>query len=108
MQKKIIELINSDLNDNGRAKLSLTYFSSHFHCSGSTIRRRLQDEGVIFRELIRDYRSSYAFSKLRSTDLSAAEVGFRLGYANASDFYRAFKIWTGMTVNQFRERKELD
>ena len=70
-----------------------------------TLHRRLRDEGTSFQKL-KDYcRRDAAIELLRDDKNTGATVADYLGFSDPSTFYRAFKKWTGMTPQQFKERK---
>ncbi len=45
-----------------------------------------------------------ACSYLRQDGRSVTEVTFLLGFADTSNFTRAFKRWTGVSPTEFRQR----
>lgn len=76
--------------------------ASKLHTSSRSLRRHLQFEGVSYQELINEFRCDLAKEYLKSSYLSAQEIGFLLGYQDPKAFVRAFKSWTGLTVSQYR------
>ena len=40
---------------------------------------------------------------LRYTNQSVSEIAYELGYADLSNFSRAFRKWTGKSASEFRE-----
>jgi AraC-like DNA-binding protein len=40
---------------------------------------------------------------LQNTNLPTAEIAFLLGFEEPNSFFRAFRSWTGMTPEQFRQ-----
>ncbi|MFO0629672.1 MAG: AraC family transcriptional regulator ligand-binding domain-containing protein [Polyangiales bacterium] len=70
--------------------------------SGRTLHRRLGEEGTGFARLVDDVRRARAHALLEDARLSAAEVAFVLGYAEAGAFFRAFRRWTGTTPQAWR------
>ncbi len=70
--------------------------------STRTLHRRLQGEGTTFQRVLDTTREALARHYLANPDLSAAEISFLLGYADASSFYRAFHDWTGSTPERVR------
>ncbi len=72
------------------------------HTSTRSLRRHLQMEGVSYQELINEFRCDLAKEYLKSSYLSNQEIGFLLGYQDPKAFLRAFKVWTGLTVSQYR------
>ncbi len=68
-----------------------------------TIRRRLDEQGTSYRELLDETRSELARSYIRDRRMPLAEVAFMLGFTDPSAFHRAFKRWTGTTPKSFRD-----
>jgi AraC-like DNA-binding protein len=73
--------------------------------SERTLRRRLAEEGLTYALLVNDQRKEGSLAMLRSRELTIDNVASRLGYANAANFTRAFRQWTGMTPTEYRRRK---
>lgn len=71
--------------------------------SKRTLARRLEAESSSFRELKDQLLVSLATDYLRDTTLSVEAVAGLLNYHDGSSFRRAFKRWTNMTPQQFRE-----
>ena len=68
-----------------------------------TLARRLEAERSSFRELKDQLLVSLATDYLRDTTLTVEAVAGLLNYHDGSSFRRAFKRWTHMTPQQFRE-----
>lgn len=69
-----------------------------------TLRRRLEESGTTFRDLLDATRAELARSYVRDARMPLAEVAFMLGFSEPSAFHRAFKRWTSMTPAAFRAR----
>ncbi|MGW5113473.1 AraC family transcriptional regulator [Nocardia sp. NPDC004123] len=65
-----------------------------------TLRRRLDEEGTSYRELVDETRQMLA-EELLSIGATVEDVAGRLGYADASGFTHAFTRWTGTTPGRF-------
>jgi AraC-like DNA-binding protein len=74
------------------------------HMSRRTMSRRLQRDGTSFGEEVDSARRELAFVYLNEPETSLKEVAFRLGFAHAESFHRAFKRWTGETPVAHRKR----
>jgi AraC-like DNA-binding protein len=77
--------------------------ASQLGLGARTLQRRLRAEGSTFQALVDDVRREYAEAYLRDPSLSIAEIGFLLGFADPSNFHRAFRRWTGRTPAALRE-----
>lgn len=62
-----------------------------------TLQRRLDDHGVVFRDLVQEVRRELAERYLAERSANLTEVAFLLGYSELSSFDRAFRRWTGST-----------
>jgi AraC-like DNA-binding protein len=71
------------------------------HQSPSTLQRRLRREGTTYQNLLDATRREMALQYLREGRHSLADVAFLLGFADQSNFTRAFRRWTGKTPRQF-------
>ena len=69
-----------------------------------TLRRTLADQGTSFREIVLDVRMNAACEYLRTTNLSIDEISYLVGYANPTNFFRAFSKWGNETPSQYRKR----
>jgi AraC-like DNA-binding protein len=70
-----------------------------------TLHRRLSSEGTSFQQIKDACRRDAAVALLRAGSKSGADIAELLGFSDASTFYRAFKRWTGMTAQEFRQRE---
>jgi len=71
------------------------------HQSASTLQRRLRAEGTSFQRLLDATRREQALEYLKEGRHSLADITFLLGFADQSNFTRAFRRWTGKTPRQF-------
>lgn len=71
------------------------------HQSTSTLQRRLRREGTSFQDVLTQARREKAIEYLRSGEHSLADITFLLGFADQSNFTRAFRRWTGKTPREF-------
>lgn len=70
--------------------------------SERSLQRRLQTEGVSFRDVVDEARHKLATQYLGDETLSMTDVACLLGYSEAAAFTRAFKRWTGLAPSQAR------
>ena len=71
--------------------------------STRTLRRRLSEEGVVFREMLNEARVVLAQAYLKQSRYSVAEIANMVGYSNVPSFHRAFKRVTSKTPSEFRK-----
>jgi AraC-like DNA-binding protein len=74
------------------------------HMSERTLRRRLQQAGTRYQDLLDGLRAQLAREYVLQAGVDVAQVSARLGFAEPSAFYRVFKRWTGMTPAQYQKR----
>ncbi len=71
----------------------------------STLRRRLSEEGVRYKDLLESARRESAYASLSDQRLTMTEIAFRLGYRDATTFFKVFNRWTGQTPAEYRRRE---
>ena len=69
--------------------------------SASTLQRRLRREGTTYQRLLDTTRRELALEYLREGSHTLADITFLLGFADQSNFTRAFRRWTGKTPSQY-------
>ena len=70
--------------------------------SKRTLQRKLLEENTSFQKQLNGTREILARHYLRNTDMSSDEIAFLLGYQEINSFLRAFNIWTGMSITEFK------
>jgi AraC-like DNA-binding protein len=75
--------------------------------SPRTLKRRLQEEGASFQDVLDGVRCELAKHYLEEQRLAVGEVSFLLGFSEPSAFHRAFKRWTGRTPLAYRQAPSL-
>jgi len=104
LREQIMELILRSLPH----RLTLDNLSDQLHISSRTIRRRLRQEGVHYRDLINGVLDGEAKRLLRESHWSVDQIAEALGYCEAAAFIHAFKSWTTCTPAQWRKQSVLD
>lgn len=82
---------------------SLEAMAERFRVSSRTLKRRLADKETSYREIVESVLKDRAIQLLRYTSQSVSEIAYELGYADLSNFSRAFRKWTGKSASEFRE-----
>ena len=72
--------------------------------SQRTLQRRLQEEGTSFQTLLDDTRRELAEQYLAQPGMSLLEIAYLLGFADPSNFFRAFRRWFDATPGEYRAR----
>lgn len=70
-----------------------------------TLRRRLEDCGTSFRELVEECRFEIARQWLETSDISVSQIAAALDYSDPSAFTRAFRRWSGVTPTDWRAER---
>ena len=86
---------------------SFNQLSQHLNISPRTLRRRLTDEKTSFKSLVADIRKKKAIDLLKTTNDTIERIATELGYSDLSNFYRAFKKWTGHTPGKYRTKARI-
>lgn len=81
---------------------TLEAIAERLHMGSRTLRRRLANEDVTYQQIVEDTRQQLAIQYLQYTSLTPKEIGYLLGYSSVSNFRRAFKVWTGKKLTDFR------
>jgi AraC-like DNA-binding protein len=69
-----------------------------------TLQRRLDERGVVFKDLVAETRREIAQRYLAEGTANLTEIAFLLGYSELSAFDRAFRRWTGSTPLAMRRQ----
>lgn len=72
--------------------------------SARTLRRHLQHEGTSYQTVVDNFRFDLAAEYLAGDDLAPKEIGFLLGFRDTNAFRRAFKSWSGQTIQDYRKK----
>jgi AraC-like DNA-binding protein len=72
-----------------------------------TLQIRLASHGACYGDLVEAQREKLARIYLRQTRMALDEVAERLGYGEQTSFGRAFKRWTGVTPQRFRNMERV-
>jgi AraC-like DNA-binding protein len=73
--------------------------------SERSLRRRLEDEGSSYSQLIDEAKLELSRRLLADPTLPIKRVAGQLGFADVRSFHRAFKRWTGLTPVEFRSQR---
>ena len=99
LARRVRALLEGEL---GRSLPTLEAAAARLAMSPRTLRRRLQEEGPTFQDVLDETRCGLAKRHLGNERLALGEVAFRLGFSGPSAFHRAFKRWTGQPPLAYR------
>jgi AraC-like DNA-binding protein len=102
--EKLADLLRNHLRTREEGAPTLSEMAGFLNMSERTLKRRLQEEDVSYRELLDDSLRERACRLLDDQALSISEVAWRLGYNDVSNFSRAFKRWTDCSPRDWRRR----
>jgi len=74
--------------------------------SARSLRRRLQEEGASYGELVERALATLAKRLIADKDRSIEAAAYEMGYSDATAFHRAFKRWTGSTPSAYRATRD--
>ena len=98
--RETTKIILSRLDDE---KLSINKVAREMSVSVRTLQNRLESEGVVFSDLLKDTRERLA-KRYLSENYSVEQITYLLGFSDPSVFRKAFKKWSGITPREYRER----
>lgn len=76
--------------------------SKKLGCSKRTLQRKLNEEGTTFQKELNTTREKLAKNYIMNFDMTNEEIAYLVGYYDCSSFMRAFNLWTGTTISQYR------
>jgi AraC-like DNA-binding protein len=100
--RRVREQIAKSLGD-GAANMKVT--AERLAMSEATLRRRLQDEGTTFANVLGAVRRELALNYLQEPSNRLSDIATKLGYGSATAFDRAFRRWMGATPSRYRDER---
>jgi AraC-like DNA-binding protein len=85
---------------------TMEWVSGKLDVSERTLQRQLEATGSRFAELVQSAVQRRACDLLQGSSRSITSVAFALGYSDAAHFTRAFKRWTGVSPQSWRNRMQ--
>ena len=96
--RQVRDILSADL----RNASNIDAVAQRLDSTARTLRRRLNEEGTSFQQLLAEVRASFAIAFLRDTQMTVDDIAERLGFSDAANFRHAFKRWTGHTPSHYR------
>lgn len=82
---------------------SIIQVAEYLGMSARTLKRRLAEKGLTFRDLIQTIQQDVSIDLLRNSSQSMGEIAFQTGFSEQSAFNRAFRRWTGQSPADYRK-----
>jgi AraC-like DNA-binding protein len=95
----VIRILESSLSGKGS---NFDNVATKLNMTSRTLRRKLIIEGNRFQQLKDNTRRDKAIHLFEQADLTIAEIGLAVGFTELATFSRAFKHWTGVSPNTYR------
>jgi AraC-like DNA-binding protein len=87
-------------------KPTIEEVARYIKMSSRTLHRRLEERGLVFKDLLQKTRQQLAQQYLKEGRLTLSEIALLLGYSEQSAFSRAFKQWLGITPLRFQKNPD--
>jgi len=97
-------LVRDNLMQSGNFSMSLDKIATEAGLSARTLRRRLQEEGTSFNEILTSSRMQTAKQLLSVEGLSVSATAFKIGYSEVASFSRAYARWWGESPSKTATR----
>ena len=82
----------------------IEHIAEQMNFSVRQLQRHLQKQGKTYQQCMQEIRCMMAMQYLKDPHLSLQETAMLLGYSEQSAFQRAFKQWTQLTPQQWRQQ----
>lgn len=104
-QRSIVDEVSDYVRETlGVGDISVESCAKALGISPRTLQFRLRAERVSYSAILDRQRQRCAENILRTTGLAVSDIADRLGYSERTSFGRAFKRWTSLSPQQFREQ----
>ena len=70
--------------------------------SKRTLQRKLTKENTTFQKQLNNTRELLAIHYIKHTSMSTVDIAYLLGYSEVNSFLRAFTMWTGKKIRDYR------
>jgi AraC-like DNA-binding protein len=97
---QVLRILESSLSDR---ESNLENVAAKLNMTSRTLRRKLIVEGSRFQQLKDNTRRDKAINLFEQANLTIAQIGLAVGFTEPATFSRAFKHWTGVSPNTYRD-----
>jgi len=107
-QKVSRQIINYLEQNLGQSTISIQDVASHLKMTPRTLQRRLRDEDTSYVLLREKVRFRFAKNYLKDDSMNMDSIAALLGFSESTNFYHAFKRWSGLSPGEFRKRLKIE
>ena len=76
--------------------------ATHLNVSSRALSRALHDEGSAYQKIADTVKKQLAIQGLKDSKQTIAQIAYKLGFEQPTNFTRAFKKWTGQSPSAYR------
>ena len=105
---ELLEFMSTHLRTHLDEPRALAETARQFNISGRTLRRRLADLNVSYRDIVDRIRYERARDLLERGRMTVREIGLATGFDDVRSFRRAFKRWSGVLPSEIRAGSAAD
>ena len=99
----LVEKVRQVLANHPEYSRNAADLAAQLNLSTRTLHRQLKDEGASLQHLKDTVRQQQAREALLRTQKTIKQIAAEVGYLNEKSFIRAFKAWTGLSPEAFRQ-----
>ena len=82
---------------------SIEGVASKLGVSKRTLQRKLTEEKTTFQKQLNHTRELLAKNYIKNTNMTSDNIAFLLGYQDLNSFLRAFQVWSGMNITEYKK-----
>ncbi len=98
----LVGAVRQQLENSDERYLSLEALAKIFNQSSRTLRRKLDDAGTSYQQILESVRFDNAVQLLKNTELTIENIAYQLGYSDSRSFRNAFKRWADVAPGEYR------
>jgi len=102
LSNQVIQTIEAHL---GQGQVNVLWVANQLNMSRQTLHRKLKQEDTHFSQLLTEVRQRLAKQYLAEPGLQIESLSEKLGFEEASAFFKAFKSWFGMTPKAYQKNR---
>lgn len=102
----VVEQVRAILESCSGRYLDLEATADRLHMSSRTLKRKLQQQGMPFQQILDEVRKKASIRLLQNQSMTINAIAARLGFSDPANFRRAFRKWTGCSPSEFRTQQD--